>query len=143
MGIIEYADDIKCQMFYGKSALGHRNGLSIKIYGDKAAAEWVQTNPEELYIAYKNGDKTIVDRASKVSVADGDRYNRFKPGHPAGFMEAFANLYMDIADCLDQYKQTGSYSSPYVYGVDHALDGMRLLQAINESAASGQWVDIK
>jgi hypothetical protein len=33
------------------------------------------------------------------------RYNRFKSGHPAGFVEAFANLYYDIADKLKDYQE--------------------------------------
>ena len=51
-----------------------------------------------------------MDRASLVDVANKRRYNRFKSGHPAGFIEAFANLYSDIADCLYQYKTTGKWT---------------------------------
>lgn len=142
MCMVRYTNNMQCQMWYGKTALGHRNGLSVRLYGDKAAAEWTQSHPEELYLAFQNGDKVVVDRASNVTVASQPRYNRFKPGHPSGFMEAFANLYMDIAFCLEQYLEQGDYKSPYVYGLEHALEGMHLFEAINQSAKTSQWVNL-
>ena len=62
------------------------------------------------------------------------RYNRFKAGHPQGFMEAFANYYADISDCLTQYKINGEFSSPYVFGADISAEGLKFLEAISESA---------
>lgn len=143
MCMVRYSNDMQCQMWYGKTALGHRNGLSVRVYGDKASAEWIQSHPEELYIARQNGDKLVVDRASNVGVAHELRYNRFKAGHPAGFMEAFANLYWDMADALEGYLASGDSSSPYVYGVAHAKQGMALLEAIESSQRLREWVDIQ
>ena len=142
MCMVRYTGGIQCQFWYGKTALGHRNGLSVRIYGEKAGAEWVQAHPEELYLALQNGDKLIVDRAAAVSVAHEARYNRFKAGHPSGFLEAFANLYHDIATDLEFYRHDESGASGYVYSVDHALEGMRLLESIEVSQKNRQWVEI-
>jgi predicted dehydrogenase len=141
--IVRYTGDMRCLMWYSKSALGHRNGLRIRIYGDKKSAEWYQMNPEELILCRIDGERSIIDRASRVvRITTEQRYNRFKAGHPAGFIEAFANLYVDIAECVVEYKKKGKFNSPYVYGVDAALEGMKLLEAFSLSVENKGWVRV-
>ncbi|NCC62479.1 MAG: hypothetical protein EOM12_16420 [Verrucomicrobiae bacterium] len=78
-----------------------------------------------------------------IQVACLPRYTRFKAGHPAGFLEAFANLYWDIANCLDEFLKSGaSTRSEYVYGVDHAVEGLVMLEAMRHSAAEICWVRV-
>ena len=91
--LCRYSEGVQGQFWFSKSALGHRNGLRIRIYGSMGSAEWYQGSPEELILSYVDGRREIVDRASSVEIANLRRYNRFKAGHPAGFIEAFANLY--------------------------------------------------
>jgi len=126
-------------MWFSKSALGHRNGLRLRIYGSDASAEWYQMSPEELIISFSDGQRQIVDRASIVEVANMRRYNRFKSGHPAGFIEAFANLYDDIADCLEQYKATGKWTSENVFSAELALEGIQMIEAMVKSIDKKSW----
>jgi len=137
--LCRYSDDVQGQVWFSKSALGHRNGLRIRIYGSKASAEWFQLNPEELLVSHVDGRREILDRASSVEVTNLRRYNRFKAGHPAGFIEAFANLYSDIADCLRQYKSTGQWKSEDVFSVELAIEGLRLLEAMKTSVETKSW----
>ena len=140
--MLRYTGDIRCQMWFSKTALGQRNGLKVRVYGDKGSAEWLQVQPEELLLSYDNGMREIVDRASNVTVACLPRYTRFKAGHPAGFIEAFANIYCDMADCYSEFKKTGSYTSDEVYGVAHAVEGLQLFEAIAQSAESRCWISV-
>jgi predicted dehydrogenase len=137
--LCRYSESVQGQMWFSKSALGHRNGLRLRIYGSDASAEWYQVCPEELIISYSGGRKEIVDRASKVEITNMRRYNRFKSGHPAGFIEAFANLYSDIADSLYQYKTTGKWMSEDVFGIDLALEGIRFVEAMSKSVNTKTW----
>lgn len=129
--------------WFSKSAMGYRNGLKIRIYGTLGSAEWVQMNPEEINVAYQNGTRTILDRAGNVAVANQSRYTRFKAGHPAGYVEAFANLYYDIADCLKQYKETGCWTSDEVFGPEIGAEGLLLLETVAASVHSRKWEEIK
>jgi predicted dehydrogenase len=140
--LCRYTDDIQGQFWFSKSALGHRNGLRIRIYGDNGSAEWYQANPEELVLSYMDGRREILDRAAAVEVSNQRRYNRFKAGHPAGFVEAFANLYSDIADGLRQYQQTGTWQSGEVFSAELALEGMQFLEAMVASVKTRAWQDI-
>ena len=137
--LCRYSEGIQGQMWFSKSALGHRNGLRLRIYGSKGSAEWYQACPEELVLAYSDGRRETMDRASSVEVANMRRYNRFKSGHPAGFIEAFANLYSDIADCFRQYRATGQWKSKEVFGAELTLEGLKMIEAINKSAYKKVW----
>jgi predicted dehydrogenase len=141
--LARYTENVQGQFWFSKSALGHRNGLRLRIYGSKASAEWYQMNPEEAVISYADGRRQILDRASNVSEASAVRYNRFKAGHPAGFVEALANLYGDIHTALDQYRETGRQVSEEVFGASLALEGMNFLESIVKSHKSGGWMAIE
>lgn len=138
-----YEGGMQGQFWFSKSALGHRNGLRIRIYGSRASAEWEQMYPEELRVSHLDGRREIIDRSALVDVARQQRYNRFKPGHPDGFLEAFANLYRDISGCLKQYLETGSWVSSEVFGAELSLEGLRMLEAMVASTRSGKWEGIE
>lgn len=143
MCLARYENDMRAQIWYGKMALGHRNGLRVRVYGDRGGAEWFQMVPEELILNDAGGKRQIVDRASScVEIADQPRYNRFKSGHPAGFIEAFANHYYDIADALLEFRKTGRYQSPWVFTAQLAEEGLKMLEAISRSAKNHCWQKI-
>ena len=138
--IAQYASGMKSQMWYSKSALGYRNGLRVRVFGDKGSAEWYQMRPEELKAAFINGEISVIDRGSIVEVANQERYTRFKAGHPAGFIEAFANLYVDIADQLNDYLENNSKDPLWVYGENQAMVGLNVFEAVKKSAELKKWI---
>jgi len=140
--LARYTGNLRSQIWYSKMALGHRNGLRVRVYGNKGSAEWFQLQPEELIFNDIHGRREIIDRASCVEIADQLRYNRFKSGHPAGFIEAFANHYYDLADSLLEFKQTGRYTSPWMFSATQAKEGLEMLEAISMSAKNNCWQTI-
>lgn len=140
-----YTNGLSCNIWYSKTAVGYRNGLKIRVFGETGSAEWIQENPEYLQIADNAGGKHVLDRASKgITVSNQDRYTRFKAGHPAGFIEAFANYYCDVADALDRFQTAGGEQyGEYVFGVEDALEGLRLLEAMARSAQGGGWEKVQ
>lgn len=141
--LARYSDNIDCRIWFSKAALGKTNGLRLEVYGDKGSAEWTQLDPELLINRDVYGVTKILERSNPgLLVTNQDRYNRFKAGHPAGFIEAFANYYVDIADQLDAFKQQRSTKNPYVFGAKHALEGLLMLEAINNSSQKKLWVSI-
>lgn len=141
--LARYSNGVQGQFWFSKSALGHRNGLRLRIYGSKASAEWYQLNPEELFISFADGRRQIMDRSSNAKVASLSRYNRFKAGHPAGFNEALANLYVDIHKALSDFKATGNQESDEIFGADLAVEGLDFLEAMVRSCASQRWEPVK
>ena len=141
--IAQYPSGMTSNMWFGKSAIGYRNGLKIRVFGTKGSAEWYQIDPEILFVNDMQGNKKMVDRAADVLLASEFRYNRFKSGHPAGFVEAFANLYYDIADKLEEYQKNKTYDTTWTYGVLQATSGLRVLEMMNHSAEEKKWMSIE
>lgn len=141
--ISRYSSGMKVQMWYGKVSIGHRNGLRVRVYGEKGSAEWFQMNPEELLFNTVDGNRMIMDRAANVSVTNQLRYNRFKSGHPAGFIEAFGNLYFDIAEKLRLYQVDKENEVKWSYSASQAAMGLKVFQAIQKSSKENSWVKIK
>lgn len=137
--LLEYASGIKGSFWLSKTALGNRNGLHIEIYGSKASAIWHQENPEKLEFSYFTGQKTIIDRGSDIDMIPNPLFHRMTPGHPSGYIEAFANLYNDIADCLDNYLLNKTFDNKYVFGFEHAKEGIKLLHNASISNKNRSW----
>lgn len=136
----EYQDQVRVVGWWGKTALGYRNGLRIRVFCSEGSVEWHQMEPEILCWSDNKGSRIALDRGAEAAgLAAEARYNRFKAGHPSGFIEAFANLYADIAQdlrCLDSPKPK---SGEFVYGAKKATEGMRFLESVSESAKSQSW----
>jgi predicted dehydrogenase len=137
---VRYQEDTRGTFWVSKTALGRRNGLRIRVFGDAGSAEWLQEEPERLHLFDKHSRHVIYDRGN--CLYPDEVRERFKPGHPGGFIEAFANLYGDIGSALHEYRKTGGYSSPYVFGWQEAHQGLSLLEAAVKSNAQKQWADI-
>ncbi len=135
--IANYTNAIVSNIWFSKAALGHRNGLRARVYGELGSAEWFQLDSENLYFNDNRGNKLIIDRASlDADISTQQRYNRFKAGHPAGFIEAFANYYSDIADLIIE---KGDNKNRYVFGIDDALEGLKMLEAMTKSNKNRRW----
>ena len=144
MCIARYTNDLECNIWFSKAALGYRNGLRVRVFGEVGSAEWYQLDPENLVFHDNLGRTTIIDRANvDVTVAHLLQFNRFKAGHPAGFMEAFANLYSDIADGLSEYLESAQNVISDSFSPQLAYEGIAFLDAVSTSAKSGQWVSVK
>ena len=143
MCLAEYSNGLACSIWYSKSALGNRNGLRVRVYGEKGSAEWYQNNPETLIYADTHGGIHNYDRASiESNVSCEARYTRFKAGHPAGFVEAFANQYYDIAESLLKHQKNENSYSPYVFGIEHSIEGIKMLEATNKSSMARTCIEI-
>jgi len=135
---VSYPNGVHGSFTFGKAMLGQRNGLQITLYGDQASVTWLQTEPELLRLAHKDGRIETLDRGGDMPVAAQTRYSRFKSGHPAGYVEAFANLYVDIHGCLLAYRRDGHWQSDEVFGADLACRGLAFLQTMADAARHGQ-----
>jgi predicted dehydrogenase len=139
---LKYDSGLTGSFWMSKVALGSRNGLKIRLYGTKASATWEQTDSENLLVCYKDGSRVSVDRSTKALSCGEYRYNRYTVGHPAGFIEAFANLYNDLYDVIRIKSLAHKHNSPYVYGINHSVAGMRLFSAAKQSNDQGCWVKV-
>ncbi len=84
-------------------AIGEENGLAIWVYGNKKSLEWHQEHPNYLYVKRPDGPVEIWRRGNDYIAAKSPaagRATRLPFGHPEAFIEAFANVYCNVADTL-------------------------------------------
>ena len=141
--LIKYENNIIVNAWYSKVALGHRNGLKIRVFGSEGSAEWYQMNPEILYLTDKYGNSMKLDRGTSTTFeASKERYHRFKPGHPGGFIEAYANIYMDIYNSLSSLNNNEQKIDTYDFqliGIEQELISMKLMETIEVSSKTKNW----
>ena len=147
-------DDLMCignlknnsnfNIWFSKAALGHDNGMKIRVYGENASLEWIQINPEYLTINTNKKQTFRIDRGSSFAgVSKQKRYNYFIPGHPTGYLEAFANHYYDIFENLECFKKKIKFKNNYTFGYEHASNIIAVLDAMNRSTKSKKWEKVK
>ena len=82
------------------AATGHEHGLRIRVFGDDASLEWRHEDPQHLIVRDPDGGTTILAQGMSALSDDAARITRVGLGHPEGFLEAFANFYLDLAEML-------------------------------------------
>src|SRR4029078_13689522 len=112
----------KGMMWARMVATGHIHGQSIRVYGEKASLEWVQEQPNELILRPSDAPQQILSRGFGYLAPAAQRASRIWPGHPEGFLAAFANLYTDIADIIVA-RRTGVAADPLASQFPTVEDG--------------------
>ena len=118
-------------------ATGEENNLRIKVYASKGAIIWEQENPNYLHIYRYNQPREILTRASGYLSEAAANATRVPTGHPEGYLEAFANIYVGVVDAIRSYingtpLKIDEYEFPTVY------DGLRGVRFISKAAESAK-----
>ena len=123
-----YQGPVLANLMWGKAALGPANGLKFRVFAEHGSLEWSQLDPELLKMSDNKGVTRVLERGQQhLEIANEGRYNRFKAGHPAGFIEAFANVYTDFHAALVGADSSAAES----FGVHVAISGLELLSQIH------------
>lgn len=127
-------------------AAGQENNLAIKIYGEKGGLEWRQEEPNTLITHWPDKPKEIM-RTGMPYLSDVAKKNTRTPsGHPEGYLEAFANIYMAFARAVRDHKPGKKISSvKYDFpDVEDGVRGMAFIEAMVKSSDSKQkWTRIR
>lgn len=131
---LRYASGAKGGIWASQVAVGQENGLSLRLFGSKAALDWRLSDSERLILTPKDGPAQILTRAQDRSASF-----RTPPGHPEGYLEGFANLYADIARII----RGDDGPADRVPGLADGLSGMAFIAAAQASSArDGAWVEV-
>ncbi len=125
-------------------APGNENALRLRVYGTKAGLSWEQEHPNQLWFAPLGEAKRMICRGNAGSGAAAGRITRLPPGHPEGYVEAFATIYNEAAAAIEAFKQ-GAAVEPEVDfpGIDDGLEGVAFIDAcVRSSKSGGRWLKL-
>ena len=104
----------------------------------------MQEQPEQLIFRPVDGPIQTLSRGFGWLSPAAQRSSRLWPGHPEGFLEAFANIYGDIAEAVIA-RRDGIEADPLVYNfptVEDGVLGVKFVDAAVEShQQAGRWVE--
>jgi predicted dehydrogenase len=143
--LMRFAEGAKGMLWASQVATGNANNLRLRVYGEKAGLEWRQEEPNSLWFARLGNAPEIIRRPGPGGNSPAAHASRIPAGHPEGYLEAFAQLYADLAEQISA-RWTGRSPAPsslLVPNVEDGVQGMRFISATLESSRrNAQWVEI-
>lgn len=124
---------------------GLENGLRLRVSGTLGTIEWWQEEPNRLTHFPLDGPPRLLTRGAPWLHPAALRAGRIPPGHPEGFIEAFANVYLGVAEAIRAHAE-GRPADPLLAdypGVQAGARGVRFIEAVLASARGTQkWTPV-
>lgn len=125
-------------------AIGHKNDLRVRIYGEKGSILWEQENCERVTMIEEDG--TIVERyRGTAGIEPGAAaYGRLPSGHTEGWLESMGNLYKSFIACINA-KKDGTFTENMIDypTVEDGLEGVKFVHACLRSNREGNvWTEL-
>ncbi|SFV15046.1 Gfo/Idh/MocA family protein [Pseudoduganella namucuonensis] len=140
---LRYANGARGMLWASQVASGEENGLRLRVYGARASLRWQQETPNELWLSVQGEPARRLTRGMRGLPAAAGAASRLPPGHPEGFIEAFAQLYRDFAHDVRAHQagQAGLAGARRVPGLDAGIRGLQLISAaLASQRANAGWV---
>ncbi len=129
-------DGVKGVLSASQVCVGKENSLSIRVYGETGGLEWNQEEPNTLVRTYTDRPTEILRAAQGYLPEAVQAGFRTPPGHPEGYIEAFANIYLEFGRAL---QTQGGVKA----GMDAAVRGMAFVEALVDSSNNNStWTEI-
>ncbi|MDJ1638511.1 Gfo/Idh/MocA family oxidoreductase [Rhizobium rhizogenes] len=134
--MMRYQGGARGLLWSSQVALGNSNGVRLRVFGSSGSFQWFQEQPNELIYAPLEGCVQIIKRGADDLSEDAKVRSRTPPGHPEGYLEAFANLYAGFAEAIRAQKENrepGAVGRNVPLAYD-GLKGVAFVEAVVDSA---------
>jgi predicted dehydrogenase len=129
--LLRFAGGGRGMLWASQVAPGNANGLRLRVYGEGAGIEWAQEHPNALLFSRHGEPSRTIIRGGAGTTAAATHATRIPSGHPEGYLEAFAQLYRDLAEQITARREgrAADPASLLVPGIEEGLRGMRFIAA--------------
>ena len=141
--LVHYQGGARGIIYSSQMSVGEENGLRVRIFGTKAGLDWRQENPNYLDLLHSNGPSKTYKRGNDYLDPIVRHNSRLPFGHPEGFIEAFANIYLNAARTMAA-RIAGEAPGEFDTDFPTVQDGARGVHFIHKAIESGKtrgWVD--
>lgn len=156
--LLELDGGVRGVLMASQIATGERNHLRLRVYGSQGGLDWNQEEPNRLRLLRPDGSVEVVHRAAGTRAPGAAAATRLPGGHPEGFLEAFANIYREVAravrgrDCTGSDTGAGATVHDPAAGGDKAPEpdfptvrdgarGIHFIDAAIRSQEAGAWIE--
>lgn len=141
--LLRFANGAKGVLHASQISVGEENQLNIRVYGEKGGLEWHQYEPNTLLVKhldqptqiYRTGNGYICESAANVT--------RTPAAHPEGYLEAFANIYLEFSGHVKD-RLNGEEKDSYDYAtIQDGIRGMAFIEAsVKSSQNNAAWTSL-
>ena len=121
--LLRYERGARGLLWSSQIALGNSNGVRIRVFGEKGGLTSFQEQPNELQLSPLFGRTQTIKRGAEDLSEAAKARTRTPPGHPEGYLEAFANLYSGFAEAIRARNEGGN--RPRWPRHSHVHDGLK------------------
>jgi predicted dehydrogenase len=143
--LLRFGNGARGLLWCSQVAVGNENGLHIRVYGDKGGLEWFQENPNVLTFSALGEPPRLIRRNGSGAIPVSQAASRVPAGHPEGYLEAFAQLYTDIAELIAariEAREPAEFARLVPMAAD-GIRGVRFIEAaVKSSSANGAWTEV-
>jgi len=129
-------------LYASQISTGEENNLRIRVYGEKGSLDWSQMEPNSLIVRWGDQPMQIIRTGVGDLYPETQAHTRIPAGHPEGYIEAFANIYRNVAYCI-QAKVSNETPDPLYLDFPTIEDGLRGMEFIEAVVKSGRQDDVK
>lgn len=141
-----YAGDVPGTLMATRLASGNRGGLRLRIFGGEGGVEWDLEHCDRLRLSvYGQPDQTLTRGHGHGISPEVERLVRTGRGFPEGIIEAWGNLYTELAMAVAARRDGITIPDSWIKmpGVGDGADGVRFIHAtVNSHRDGGVWVKI-
>ncbi|BAJ82890.1 putative oxidoreductase (plasmid) [Acidiphilium multivorum AIU301] len=134
--MMRYEGGARGLLWCSQVAIGNSNGVRLRVFGETGSFQWFQEQPNELVYTPLNGRVQLIKRGADDLSEDAKVRTRTPPGHPEGYLEAFANLYAGFGEAI-RARHAGRDPGPLGQNLPLAYDGLKgvaFVEAVVDSA---------
>lgn len=137
--LMRFRGGARGMLWCSQVAPGNENSLTLRIYGDKGGLSWGQENPNVMEFTPFGEPTRILTRNGASGANDGVRV---PGGHPEGYLEGFANIYVAAADAIAAARE-GRTSDAIYPTIRDGLAAVTFVDAcVRSSAQDAAWVSV-
>lgn len=143
--MLRFAKGAKGGLWATQVAPGNENNLSLRVYGENAGLEWRQEDPNQLVFTPLGEIRRVLRRGGAGTGKAAAHATRIPSGHPEGYLEAFAQLYTDLAEQITARLENRppDPESLLVPDVRDGVEGVKFINAVLESSRNrSAWTSI-
>ncbi len=121
--------------------IGSAHGFKLRVVCEKGSIEWWDEQPNQLKVAFAGKPEMTYERGHGY-LDPSARFERVGGGHPAGYFDAWANLYRRFALAMSPEPQARALlDGQWFPSAQDGVEGVRFMLRCVESADAGsQWV---
>ncbi len=134
--LLRLSNGARATLTASQVCIGEENNLSIRVHGERGSLAWRQESPDALVVSMLDGPRQTLTRGSGGLAPSAAAATRLPTGHPEGFIEAFANIYKDVAAAVIARRSGAAAPAPF----PTLADGLKGVEFVEWMASSrGRW----